>query len=85
MRSLFLQGFQKQNQYRKFYYQSSTFLHAFDPPVYMSDDEDSQDYYGSIDSQSQADSTDDIMDDTVSVCITYCNQLATSIRNMESW
>lgn len=59
-------GFQKQNQYRKFYYQSSTFLHAFDPPVYMSDDEDSQDYYGSIDSQSQADSTDGIMDDTVS-------------------
>ena len=66
---MYFQSNQRQNPYRKFYYQSSTFLHAFDPPVYMSDDEDSQSYGGSMDAQSQVDSVDDLMEDTVSVCM----------------
>ena len=35
----------------------------------MSDDEDSQGYIGSVDTESQADSIDDFMEDTVSVSI----------------
>ena len=37
-------------------------------PVYMSDDEDSQGYGGSMYAHSQADSIDDLMEDTISVC-----------------
>ena len=33
----------------------------------MSDDEDSQGYIGSVDTESQADSIDDFLEDTVSV------------------
>ena len=58
----------RQSHYRRFYYQPSTFLHNFDPPVYMSDDEDSsQGYFGSVDTESQADSVDDFVEETVSV------------------
>ena len=64
---LCFQNFGKQSQYRRFYYQPSTFLHNFDPPVYMSDDEDSQGYGGSVETESQADSVDDFVDETVSV------------------
>ena len=37
----------------------------------MSDDEDSQGYGGSMYAHSQADSIDDLMEDTISVCLLF--------------
>lgn len=54
----------RHHRYHKFYYQPSTFLHSHEPPVYMSDDDESQSTYdfGRDNEESQSSFAEDGMD-----------------------
>ncbi|XP_041367934.1 ZZ-type zinc finger-containing protein 3-like [Gigantopelta aegis] len=53
----------RHHRYNKMYYPSSTFLHAFEPPVYMSDDEDFKSYEDDSSSFSQWNLSPDVSDE----------------------
>lgn len=55
----------RHQRFLKFYHQPSTFLHSYEPPVYMSDDEsqDNTEYDFSMDQESQSSFQDDMSAD----------------------